>query len=407
MAGGALPRQAPAPLGPADPDRLLYGSDCCRTPAEAARAHAAFFDSVPEPLPCTDWCSPTTDKARTPFPLAHREKPAMPTENPIPPHPVPDHSVPGTGASASADAPASPLALPAPPDPARLPLPPPARPAPGVRLLRAAVYAVPDGVRPLETDVWLPEPAAGPLPVVVFVHGGGWRTGRRDDPGPRFRHWTPGPFARLVRSGVAVVCPDYRLSGEARFPAQLDDLRTLLVWLRDRAGALGVDPDRVVLWGESAGGHLAALTALTVAPGPGGPAATVRGCVTWYAPTDLTRLAEDHPTGRFDPHDPATREALLLGAAPAAAPGPARAASPALRVTPGAPPFLLLHGTGDEFVPCAQSDRLATALRVAGVPVEQVKVPGGNHLWVGLTEEEVERCFTRTAEFVVRHCAGG
>ncbi|CAL9282598.1 alpha/beta hydrolase fold domain-containing protein [Streptomyces sp. SudanB182_2057] len=306
----------------------------------------------------------------------------------------------------SQDAPSFPAQLPAPPDPARLPLPPPARPEPGVRLLRGAVYAVPDGSRPLETDLWLPEPADGPLPVVVFVHGGGWRTGLRDDPGPRFRHWRPGPFARLAGSGVAVVCPDYRLSGEARHPAQLDDLRALLVWLRDRAGELGLDPDRVVLWGESAGGHLAALTALTrAAAGTGGPAVTVRGCVTWYAPTDLTRLAEDHPPGRFDPWDAASREALLLGAAPAAAPGPARDASPALRVTPAAPPFLLLHGTEDELVPCAQSDRLAAALRAAGVPVEQVRVPGANHLWLGLAEEEVERVFARTAGFVARHCA--
>ncbi|MGW7790735.1 alpha/beta hydrolase fold domain-containing protein [Streptomyces tricolor] len=294
----------------------------------------------------------------------------------------------------------------APPDPVRLPLPAPARPAPGVRLLRGAVYAVPDGSRPLEADLWLPEPARGPVPVVVFVHGGGWRTGLRDDLGPRFRHWRPGPFARLARSGPAVVCPDYRLSGEARHPAQLDDLRALLTWLRDRAGDLGLDPERVVLWGESAGGHLAALTALTTPQGPGG-AATVRGCVTWYAPTDLTRLADDHAPGRFDPYDPATFEALLLGAAPAAAPGPARDASPALRVTPQAPPFLVLHGTGDELVPCAQSERLTAALRAARVPVDHVRVPGANHLWAGLAEEEVERCFDRTAAFAARHCAGG
>lgn len=72
---------------------------------------------------------------------------------------------------------------------------------------------------------------------------------------------------------MAVVCPDYRLSGEARDPAQLDDLRALPAWLRDRAVELGLDPDRVVLWGESAGGHLAALTALTAgaAGAAGGP----------------------------------------------------------------------------------------------------------------------------------------
>ncbi|MFF5532897.1 alpha/beta hydrolase fold domain-containing protein [Streptomyces cinerochromogenes] len=315
---------------------------------------------------------------------------------------MPEHDVPVNPDRG----PGFPRDLLAPPDPGHLPLPSPARPVPGVRLLRGAVYAVPDGARPLETDLWLPEPARGAVPVAVFVHGGAWRTGLRDDLGPRFRHWRPGPFARLALSGVAVACPDYRLSGEARHPAQLDDLRALLVWLRDRAGDLGIDPDRVVLWGESAGGHLAALTALTVPHGSAGPA-TVRGCVTWYAPTDLTRLAEDHPPGRFDPHDPATFEALLLGAAPADAPGPARDASPALRVTPQAPPFLVLHGTRDELVPCAQGERLAEALRAARVPVDHVPVPGANHLWAGLTEDGVERCFARTAAFLARPCAGG
>lgn len=109
----------------------------------------------------------------------------------------------------------------APPDPATLPLPPAAHPADGVRLLRGVPYAVRDGSRPLELDLWLPEqpPTAGPPPVILFVHGGAWRTGLRDDLGPRFRAWRPGPFARLAQAGFAVACPDYRLSGEAVFPA--------------------------------------------------------------------------------------------------------------------------------------------------------------------------------------------
>lgn len=150
-----------------------------------------------------------------------------------------------------------PLRLLAPPDPATLPLPHPARPADGVRLLRGAVYAVPDGSRPLTVDLWLPEEAAVPVPVVVFVHGRAWRTGLRDDLGPRFRSWQPGPFARLARAGFAVACPDYRLSGEVPYPAQTDDLTTALAWLHTRANDLGPDTPRTVLWGESAGGRLA------------------------------------------------------------------------------------------------------------------------------------------------------
>ncbi|WP_198653475.1 alpha/beta hydrolase [Actinocorallia populi] len=290
-----------------------------------------------------------------------------------------------------------PFELLAPPDPAVLPLPPAARPEPGVRLLRGAVYHVPDGSRPLELDLWLPEEAPGPLPVIVFVHGGAWRTGLREDMGPRFHSWRPGPFARLVQAGFAVACPSYRLSGEAVHPAQRDDLARVLAWLRSRADELGLDPERTVLWGESAGGHLAALTALTA------PAGTVRGCVTWYAPSDLASLAEDHPPGRFDPSDPGTFEALLLGAPPAEAPGRARDASPVAHVTPQAPPFLVLHGTEDGLVPFAQSRRLAEALRAQGADAALHPVEGADHLWVGLPEREVAECFALSLDFALRN----
>ncbi|MHC3469442.1 alpha/beta fold hydrolase [Streptomyces sp. 7R007] len=292
-----------------------------------------------------------------------------------------------------------PVELLAPPDPVALPLPPVAPATEGVRLLRGAVYAVPEGSRPLELDLWLPAQTTGPVPVVVFVHGGAWRTGLRDDLGPRFRRWQPGPFARLVQAGFAVACPDYRLSGEVTHPGQLHDLKTALTWLRTRSAELSLDPARTVLWGESAGGHLAALLALTADDVP------VQGCVTWYAPTDLPHLAEDQPPGGYDPSDPGTFEALLLGGALTALPDRARDASPVGHVTPDAPPFLVLHGTRDAIVPHVQGSRLVSALRGAGASAELLSVPGGDHLWVGITEEEVERCFTASLDFAVR-CAG-
>lgn len=268
-----------------------------------------------------------------------------------------------------------------PPDPTALPLPPAAHPADGVRLLRGVPYAVRDGSRPLELDLWLPEePAGAPLPVVVFVHGGAWRTGLRDDAGPRLRAWRPHPFARLALAGFAVVCPDYRLSGEAVFPAQLDDLTEALAWSRARADELGLAADRVVTWGESAGGHLAALLALTAGP-------AVRGCVVWYGAADLTAAP---------PHTP---EAALLGAPAADAPERARAASPVARVTADAPPFLILHGTEDSVIPVAQGKALATALRAVGAKADFRAVPGADHLWIGAAEEDVARCFTDTADF--------
>ncbi|MEU9592117.1 alpha/beta hydrolase [Streptomyces sp. NPDC048193] len=270
----------------------------------------------------------------------------------------------------------------APPDPTVLPLPPAAHPADGVRLLRAVPYAVHDGGRPLELDVWLPEETPGePLPVVVFVHGGAWRTGLRDDPGPRFRTWRPGPFARLARAGFAVVCPDYRLSGEAVFPAPLHDLGAALEWLRTRAADLGIDPERVVAWGESAGGHLAALLALTTTP-------ALRGCVVWYGATDLTAAP---------PHTP---EAALLGGPAADAPERAREASPVARVRPGAPPFQILHGDRDTVIPVAQGEALAAALEAAGTAADFRTVAAADHLWIGAAEADVERCFASLLDFV-------
>ncbi|WP_033218592.1 alpha/beta hydrolase [Kitasatospora phosalacinea] len=295
-----------------------------------------------------------------------------------------------------------PFHLLSPPDPAALPLPRPVRPAEGVRLLRDAVYRVPEGGRPLTVDLWLPETAAAqPVPVVVFVHGGGWRAGRKDDPGPRFRDWEPGPFARLAQQGFGVACPQYRLSGEARYPAQSDDLAAALAWLHARAGELGLDTARTVLWGESAGGHLAALAALS-SPAPGA-SATITGCVTWYAPTDLPNLGEDLPgEGRHHADDPCSREALLLGGPPGREREAARAASPVSHAGPGAPPFLLLHGTDDALVPARQSVRLAEALREHGHQPELRLIAGGNHLWVGLDDEEVRDCYLRTLDFARR-----
>ncbi|MFB4426587.1 alpha/beta hydrolase fold domain-containing protein [Streptomyces sp. QL37] len=295
----------------------------------------------------------------------------------------------------SSDPPSVPFSPPAPPDPAALPLPSPSRPAAGVRLLRAAVYRLLEGRRPLELDVWLPEDTGTHVPLVVFVHGGGWHTGLRDNMGPRLHSWQPGPFARLVRAGFAVACLDYRLSGEAHFPAQRDDVAAALRWLNTRAEELGVDASRTVLWGESAGAHLAALAALSArAEG----IAPVRGCVCWYVPSDLGALAEDHG-GRYDALDPGTYEARLLGAPAGADPERARAASPVAHVTAQAPPFLLLHGTADTAVPTRQSVRLADALREAGVPVELRLVEGAQHLWMGVPDEQVIDCFERSVEF--------
>ncbi|WP_030611252.1 alpha/beta hydrolase fold domain-containing protein [Streptomyces sclerotialus] len=280
------------------------------------------------------------------------------------------------------------------PHPDIAPLPPAARPEPGVRVLRGVPYAEAEGSRPPELDAWLPEEGVpGPVPLVLFVHGGAWRRGRRDDMGTRTRDWDPGPFARIAAAGLAVACVDYRLSGEAVFPAPLDDLRAALRWLTLRSAELGIDTGRTVVWGESAGGHLASLLALT--PGPTVPAPV--GAVIWYGPSDLTAAR-----GAFDPHDPRTPEALLLGAAPAGCPERARDASPVAHAHAGAPPFLLVHGDADTMVSCTHSEALAGALEAAGARAELRRVPGADHGWYGAADDQVADVFTESLRFARR-----
>ncbi|WP_062202021.1 alpha/beta hydrolase [Demequina salsinemoris] len=257
--------------------------------------------------------------------------------------------------------------------------------------LRDVVFAEPVGYRPLSLDLY-PAPVPG-APVVVFVHGGGWRVGSRATLTPTMPG--PDPFARIAAAGLAVASVDYRLSGEACFPAQVDDVAAALSWVRDHAEELDIDVSRIVLWGESAGATLAALVALH-----DDPAARegVVGVVDWYGPSDLVALAESE--GALD--DPANREAGWLGHAVGANIARARDASPVTHVRAGAPPFHITHGTDDGAVPPAQSVALAEALLAAGCDARLTLVPGAGHLWQGevdrdaLLETAIEFCLRVT-----------
>jgi acetyl esterase/lipase len=258
-------------------------------------------------------------------------------------------------------------------------------------VLRDIVFAERPGFRPLSLDLHLP--VATPAPVVLFLHGGGWRLGtRRSFVLHRSEAET---FGRVTAAGFAVASADYRLSGEARFPAQIDDVLAAVAWLRAHGAEHGLDTSRIVLWGESSGAHLAALAALA-------PSSGIAGVVDWYGPADLTALGRhldpDDPA-RFD-DDPSTREAGLLGGAVGRLPDAARAASPALQVHADAPPFLILHGEADTLMPFAQSRALADALREVGAEIELVGVPGASHFWQGV--DDLGPLFDRSLAFVRR-----
>jgi acetyl esterase/lipase len=221
----------------------------------------------------------------------------------------------------------------------------------GVRCERDLVYrASTAGSR--ELDLYRPlgaAPATG-WPVVVAIHGGGWRGG---DKGPYGRS-----LAGLVRAGVAVASVEYTLSrpGQPSWPENRDDVREAVRWLRRHATELDLDPRRIAALGASAGGHLAALLGAE----PSDPASAVAAVVAFYAPSDLTAL--DGPAAA-----PGGPVALLLGNTPEQAPDRARAASPACHITARSAPMLLYHGQMDRLVPADQSRRLALALEAAGV----------------------------------------
>ncbi|GAA2214770.1 alpha/beta hydrolase [Nonomuraea monospora] len=224
-------------------------------------------------------------------------------------------------------------------------------------------YAQIPGFRPLLLDLRVPS-GEGPFPLVVWIHGGAFLFGDR-----RFLPETVPPdsvFDALIEAEIAVATIDYRLSGEALFPAQLDDVRAALTYLRASAGDFDLDAGRIGLWGESAGGHLAALAGLTDG--------AISAVVAWYPLTDLSVL---------DPHNPETPMARLIGGPPAESPALAAQASPVSHVRAGAPPFLLIHGTADEQLPHSQSETLHKLLLAAGASSTFLPVEGAGHTFTG------------------------
>lgn len=285
------------------------------------------------------------------------------------------------------------------------PPPPPAFLPPGERerhhpagadLHTALTYSMPDGYRPLQLDLYVPTARSGPVPVVVWIHGGAWLFGTREF-APLA--WPAGAvFQACVDAGFAVASIDYRHSREAAFPAQLHDAKAAVRYLRHFAPELGLDHERVAVWGESAGGHLAALLALVDDPafegvdGVTGPSSAVGAVVDYYGVSDVDTLpnfADSFPPswledlkrqGKGAPPEPID---VLLEFSPYSREEGRRLVSPVSHARADAPPFLLIHGEADGLVPIQQSEALQAALEGAGVEVELVRVPGADHVFLG------------------------
>lgn len=280
----------------------------------------------------------------------------------------------------------------------------------GTPLLADVKYATFDGYRPLRLDLYGAGVSGPPRPLIVFLHGGGWYTGTPRS-GGAFTSF-PEVLAAIASRGYVVAAVEYRLSGEARFPAQLDDVREALRFLAANAARFGLDPDRVALWGASAGANLAALSA-RACPEAAAPSADPPSSRTRSAPDGV---CVDALVGWFGAYrlsgvdggeTPEASTRALLGCRDAPCDSQAvAAASPYHQARPGAPPTLLLHGVADAQVPAGQSERYAERLRQAGTRVELVLLPDVGHGFIGATPAATaaasQRAVAATLDFLGR-----
>ncbi|MEN6405102.1 MAG: alpha/beta hydrolase [Thermoguttaceae bacterium] len=259
----------------------------------------------------------------------------------------------------------------------------------GVQTLKDLAY-VPGGHKQQRLDLYLPERrGGGPLPIVVYVHGGAWKAGDK----------AYCPALWLATKGYAVASINYRLSQDAVFPAQIQDCKTAVRWLRAHAKQYGLDPDRVAAWGGSAGGHLVALLATTTGKkefegdGDLDQSSRVQAVIDWYGPSDFVVLGA---------HEKSPTEPLstLLGGLVSKNEAKARWASPLTYVGKDAPPFLIVQGDQDPVVIPSHSQRLAEALNAAGVEVHLEMLPGAKH--GGLAFVTPER-LKQIEDFLAKH----
>jgi acetyl esterase/lipase len=259
----------------------------------------------------------------------------------------------------------------------------------GVTGLADVTYSVLPGYRPLVLDLYLPSGRQS-RPLVLFIHGGGWVGGNTRHSGALADF--PRALAKLAAEGFVVASVEYRLAAEAPFPAALQDVRAALRFLRTHAQKYRIDGAKVAVWGGSAGGHLAALAALSCGDrtlDPPGAAASapgsecVQGAVIWYGVFDYAPVA-----ARATDANART----FLGCQGPCSADIVRRASPVSYISRGDPPFLLIHGEADRVVEVGQSRTGEAALQAAGVPVRSIYIPGVDHSFVGRAAAE-----TRTA----------
>ena len=252
-------------------------------------------------------------------------------------------------------------------------------------------YSRPDG-KPLLLDIHIPD-GPGPFPAAILVHGGGWSSGNKTT------EISP-LFAPLTKAGIVWFSVDYRLTPDYRYPACVEDVETAVRWVKAHAAQFHVDPARLALVGESAGGEIVDMVAVRATPDH--PDTRVAAVVAFYAPCD--NLADTQRRG-----GPSKSMQQLLGI-PAGVPlsnttlQALHDVSPIFFVSKNLPPYLLVHGTADQSVPYDQSLQWQAKLQALGVPCDLITIKDGPHV-MGRWENLDPSYKDKTAAWLATHLA--
>jgi acetyl esterase/lipase len=255
-------------------------------------------------------------------------------------------------------------------------------------LRRDIVYKTVNGFE-AKVDVYMPLNDPKPRTTMLYIHGGGWRTGSKE----QYLLF----FVPYIQMGMKVISVQYRLAGVAPAPAAVEDARCAFRWLYQNAGTFGFDTGRIVVSGGSAGGHLALLTAMMEASAgfdsscPEGEPMRAAAIINYYGAVDLVEPYQKEKGSVFDWLGEKGKLDL------------ARRLSPAAYVRPGLPPVLTIHGDADQAVPYAPTVRFHEALDRAKVPNRLVTIPGGAHGRHTWPEREMMRAHAAIEEFLQAH----
>lgn len=247
-------------------------------------------------------------------------------------------------------------------------------------------------------DIYLPEHGDGPFPVIVSIHGGAFMMGDKQDQ-------QLNPMLKGLDKGYAVVSINYRLSKEAKWPAQIVDVKNAIIYIKNNASKYNLNPNKVAVWGGSAGGYLSAMAGTTIGIEKfenvyGDFDTSVNAVVDWFGPIDFLKMDEqlkESNLGPLDHNDEDSPESKLLGNKITEIPELVKDANPATYISKNIPPFFIQHGRIDNLVPYQQSEYLYNELlkyadenKIKFEILEDAK-HGGPHFD---TDENIEKVFS-------------